>query len=267
MRRLVGSLVLVVMTIPSPGWAKPNASLVTVVHGLPRFVADIYVNGELTLSAFEPRESTDPFELPSGDYLIEIRDAGSPEGSEPALATDVAVPAGENLSIVAHLTENGSPTVSVFENDLTPVQPGNSHLVVRHQAQAPPINVQVKDDLLLRHLASGEEAGKEVSAGSARVAFMGLDGTALVKATPVEFQEGAAYFLYLIGSNEDQTLDVMVEAVSGVQTPPSGVDTGHGGLAAEDGLPTWAWLLMTSAGAALAASALDLLLRRRSVRP
>ena len=267
MGRVVGGLaLLVVLATPSPGWAKQQGSTVTVVHGLPRFTADIYVNGELTLSGFKPKETTDPFELPADDYLIEIRDAGSAADSEPALSTEVTVPTGKNLSIVAHLTEDGTPTVSVFENDVSRIRPGRSHLLVRHQAQAPPIDVEVDGTLLFRGLASSEQASRLVPPGTAEVSFLGVDGESLMSAEPVELDEGAAYFLYLIGSSEEETLDLMVQAVAGLQTGPSGIATGDGGLAAEAGFPGWASFLMAASAAALGASIL-VQLRRRWASP
>jgi hypothetical protein len=84
---------------------------VTIVHGLPRFTADIYVDGELLLSGFRPREATDPLPLPASTYHVEIRDVGAEPDSPPALEADLTVPGGKDLSVVAHLDQNGEPTV------------------------------------------------------------------------------------------------------------------------------------------------------------
>src|SRR5687768_6302297 len=68
------------------GWAHAQAdSSVTIVHGLPRFTADVYVNGELLLSGFKAESTTDPLTLTEGEYDVAIRDVGSPADSEPAL--------------------------------------------------------------------------------------------------------------------------------------------------------------------------------------
>lgn len=96
-------LVLVVIVAMAPVWAafeaqaRPARTTVTVLHALPGFTADVYVNGKLTLSGFEPETATDPLELPPGRYRIAIRDVGAAPTSEPALAGTVTLKAGENL--------------------------------------------------------------------------------------------------------------------------------------------------------------------------
>lgn len=51
--------------------------LIRVVHGLRGLVADIYLDGTLTLPTFQPERSTEPLPIPAGDHLIEIRSAGA----------------------------------------------------------------------------------------------------------------------------------------------------------------------------------------------
>jgi Domain of unknown function (DUF4397) len=266
-RLVIGLAVLVIAAIPSPGWAKERTSTVTIVHGLPRFTADIYVDGELLLSGFEPKDATDPMELPAGDYEVAIRDAGAPEGSKPALAAELTVPGGKNLSVVAHLAEDGSPTVSVFDNDVSPIPPGKSRLLVRHQAEAPPIDVQADGQSLLSGVASGDQAGKALPAAAHDLSVvMAEGGESLTSPTTLDFEEGTAYFVYLIGSSVEETLDLMVQRVRGLHSGPSGVQTGYGGLSAEGGFPVWALILMWFALLGLATSSVVLRGRRRLPR-
>ncbi len=84
------------------------------------------MNGELTLSGFEPETATDPLELPPGRYVIEIRDVGADPTSEPALAGSVRLRTGQNLSIIAGLSVAGEPELNVFKNPLSPVPPGRA---------------------------------------------------------------------------------------------------------------------------------------------
>lgn len=238
MRRLAPGLgILFVVAMQPAASAQPQTSTVTIVHGLPRFTADIYVDGELVLSGFSPREVTDPIELPAGDYQVDIRDAGAAASSEPVLSAELTVPGNRDLSVVAHLDENATPTVSVFDNRVARVPAGKTRLLVRHQAAAPPIEVRSGGRALFS-VASGGQAERVLDAGSVDLAVVTADGAEpLVDSTTFELDEGAASFVYLIGSSEDQTLDVMVQAVAGIQTAPSGVETGDGGLAVERGVP------------------------------
>jgi hypothetical protein len=261
MRRLLWPALLL-LTASTPAWAQAKSSTVTIVHGLPRFTADIYVNGDLLLSGFQPEEATDPMELPAGSYRVEIRDAGAPQDSPAALAADLEVPEGKDLSVIAHLDENGNPTVSVFDNEVARIPPGRARLLVRHQAAAPPVNVQANGDTLFA-VSSGEQVQRALVASTLKLAVTDTDGEeTLVHPTTLELQEGVAYFVYLIGSSEEETLDFMVQAVAGAHTSPSEVQTGSGGLAATPALPAWATLLTAAAAAALAGSGLHLLRRR-----
>lgn len=256
MRRLAPGLLVITFIAANPlvAQAQPGVSTVTIVHGLPRFTADIYVNGDLVLSGFKPREVTDPIELAAGDYEVAIRDAGAPKSSEPALAAELAVPGGKDLSIVAHLDESATPTVSVFENEVSRVPAGKALVLLRHQAAAPPIEVR-SDGQALFSVASGEQAERTLSAETHELAVAMVDGgDPLVEPTTLELDEGVAYFVYLIGSSDEQTLDLMVQAVAGIQTGPSGVQTGNAGLVAEPGFPGWAVAVMVIAALGLVVS-------------
>lgn len=261
-----GLAILFIGAIPTMANAQPQTSTVTIVHGLPRFTADIYVNGDLVLSGFKPREVTDPIELPAGDYQVDIRDAGAAASSDPALSAEITVPGGQDLSVVAHLDENAAPTVSVFEDRVSRVPAGRARLLLRHQAAAPPIEARAAGRSLFT-VSSGEQAERVLSAKTHELAVVTADGAdPLIDPTTLELDEGAAYFVYLIGSSEDQTLDVMVQAVAGIQTAPSGVETGNGGLAAEPGFPAWAVALMAAAAIALVLSARNLRDREHAYR-
>jgi Domain of unknown function (DUF4397) len=255
MRRLILWPALLLVAMTTPAWAQAGSSIVTIVHGLPQFTADIYVNGDLLLSGFQPEEATDPMELPAGTYDVQIRDAGAPENSEPALQADLEVPGGKNLSVIAHLDENGSPTVSVFENDASRVPPGRTRLLVRHQAEAPPIELMVDGESFLSGVASGDEGEGVVPAARSEIAIASEDGESLVEPTSVNLEEGTAYYLYLIGSSTEATLDLMVQRVGALESAPSGVATGLGGLAGGRTFPWLVVVLLVAAGAVAARAA------------
>ena len=54
---------------------------VSVLHGVPDAVVDVYANGEALLTDFEPGTLTDPVALPGGDYDLKVVAAGDgPDG-------------------------------------------------------------------------------------------------------------------------------------------------------------------------------------------
>jgi hypothetical protein len=248
--------------------AQPLGATVTVLHGLPAFTADVYVNGELTLDGFEPLDSTDPFELAEGEYTIEIRDVGAAPDSEPALEATANVVGGTNVSVVPHLTADGSPTVSIFSNDFSPVGPGNGLFVARHVAGAPALDFLVDGDSTLTGLSSQKEGRTTLPAGSHTLEVV-AEGSADALLGPIDFtlQEGTAQAIYVVGSAEDQTLDVMTQTIPDLQSPPAAVSTGDGGLADQRGVPWWmAAAMVAFAAGAIASGAVMVTHRRKAIQ-
>src|SRR4051812_20506035 len=111
MRRGSALAVLAAMLVAA---APASAATVTVVHGIPAFPADVYVNGKKALSGFEAGQMTDPIDLPAGSYQLAIRKAGSPASSKPALSGSLTLKKDSNASVVGHLDGTGKPSLSVY---------------------------------------------------------------------------------------------------------------------------------------------------------
>jgi hypothetical protein len=267
------ALFLSLLVIPASGiaQAQPGNATVVVLHGLPAFTADVYVNGELTLDGFEPITATDPLELPADSYHIEIREVGAPADSQPALERTVRVKAGGNYSIIAHLTPDGQRTLSVFANAASRIDPGESRLVVRSVATAPALDVEANGEAILEGVAGLEAAEAELPAGRYSLDFRASQGgQRVLPAQDLRLAEGDAYFLYVVGSADDGTLDLMVQHVGGLGSAPAGIQTGSGGTAAPAGFPTWARAAMALAAVAVLWAAIALVRSgppSRSTRP
>jgi uncharacterized protein DUF4397 len=234
---------LAVLTLgAAPAWganAKQAPAVVTVLHALPNFTADVYVNGELTLSGFEPETATDPLELPAGEYTLEIRDVGAAPDSEPALEGSVELRSGENVSIIAGLTKGGDPALNVFANDLSRVPAGSSRLVVRNVADVAPLGVRLDGKVVFPKVRNSSEATAEVDAGT--YAFKATPGSSVrIGPEDLVLEEGTAGIVYTVGSAKDDTLDLMFQTIRGLHGAPGSVFTGDGGLAASPGFPAWA---------------------------
>jgi uncharacterized protein DUF4397 len=203
--------------------------LIRVVHGLRGLVADIYLDGTLALPTFQPERSTDPLAIPAGDHLIEIRSAGAAMTAEPLLTQTVTVPSGFEGSLVAHLGPNGAPTLSVFADDLTPVPAGTSRLVVRHTAAAEGVNVLLNAKAALTGVEALKEASQVVPSGPYEIEVTGFAGGApLAPPQNVEYPDGTANFMYLIGSQADSTLGWAAVQIANLETAPSRIQTGDG---------------------------------------
>jgi hypothetical protein len=195
----------------------------TVVHGVPGLTVDVYVNGTLTLEDFEPGTVTDPLELPEGNYDIIIVAANAPT-NPPAIAGSAFLPAGANVSIVAHLTEAGTPTLSVFVNDVSAIRRLKSRLVVRHVAAAPAVDVALyrkfkfwkwswyKLITTIENLVNPNEAQAEVFRGNyAAEIFPAGSGDAVAGPADVKLKKRTLTIVYAVGSLSDGSFTLLVQ--------------------------------------------------------
>jgi hypothetical protein len=224
--------------------AAENAS-VSVVHGIPDTPVNVFVDGDLTLRNFRPGTVAGPLSLPAGSYEVEVFPASNTAGSgNPVIRATAEVPAGANVSLAAHLTAAGQPTITPFVNDVSKLAAGQARLVVRHTAAAPAVDVRAGGEPVIRGLTNPRQQVLTLPAGTVSADVV-LAGTSTVVLGPadVPLREGTATVVYAIGSAEDETLDLVVQTISGLNSAPSGVPAGSGGLA-DDGIP--AWLVVTS---------------------
>lgn len=221
----------------SPAAAADTAT-VSVLHAVPGVPVDVYANGEELIPDFQPGTLTDPLELPAGEYDLAIYPTGSdPDSTEPAAsADDVNVPAGANATIVAHLTEDGTPVLTPFVNDTSAVPAGQARVTVRHTAAAPAVDVRANGTPIVEGLTNPNEAGLVTDAGtiSADVTLAGTDTVAIGPAD-LDLAEGTSTIVYAWGSG-DAGYQLAVQTISGLHSAPAGVPGGSAGLAT-DGLP------------------------------
>jgi hypothetical protein len=207
--------------------ADENAML-SVLHGVPGLTVDVYVNGDLTLDDFKPGDLAGPLDLPAGTYSVAITAADAKDDSSPAIGpVDLKLAGGGNYTAAAHLTPDGEPTATLFENDLSPVAAGEGRLVVRHVAAAPAVDVLAGGEAVVSDLANPDEATLDLPAGtvSASVAAAGTTDPVIGPAD-VDVAEGATTIVYAWGSLEDGNLDLAVQTIEDMGSAPGGVPTG-----------------------------------------
>jgi len=231
--------------------AAPAKGSVTIIHGVPGFTADIYLDDELLLDGFQPTSTAGPLRVAPASYLVDIREVGAPADSPPVLSGTVRVAAGSNISIVAHLTRAGDPTLTVFHNAFERLPAGRSLLLVRNVAAASPLSILLEGDRVKEGLREGGEWSLVTAPGRYEIAFESPTGEVLIPAADVRLEEGIAQIVYVVGSAEGDNLDLMLQTVRGLHSAPSGVLSGDGGLGASPEFPTWAVTVMVAAGVTL----------------
>ena len=98
-------------------------------------------------------------QLPAGSYDLAVFPAAPPTLRHAAPSSDgVAVPAGANATVVAHLDADGKPALTPFVNDTSAVQAGQARVTVRHTAAAPAVDVRAGGTPVVEGLANPDEA-------------------------------------------------------------------------------------------------------------
>jgi hypothetical protein len=265
------------LALAAPATAQEATASVVVVHGIPDTPVDVYVNDDLTLDDFQPGTVTDALDLPGGTYQLDLRAPDAEATADPILSAEATVEGGGNYTIVAHLTADGSPTITPFVNDTTVTKAGEGGLVVRHTAAAPAVDVYAGDAKVIESLENPDSAGPlYVPAGTVSASVTAAGATdPVIGPADVPVVEGTVTIVYATGSLEAGNLGVAVQQIEVGSEPstteppattvdppagptaapiPTGVDAGDSGLAAEDDGANLA-LLATIAGLALVAGA------------
>lgn len=237
--RLIAMLTMALLLLLAPAayaQEEDDGGTVTVVHGVPDTPVDVWVNGEATLEGFEPGTITDPLDLPAGSYDVEIYPAGAdPEAEDPVIQGSADLESGANVSLVAHLDADGNPTLGVFANDTSTLEPGDARVTVRHTAAAPAVDILANGDAAFTGVENGQEGTTELPAGSieAAVALAG-ETDPVIGPADLDLEEGVNTIVYAIGSADDGNLDLLVQSISGLHGAPDRVESGLGGLKAAE---------------------------------
>jgi hypothetical protein len=136
-----------------------------------------------------------PLEQQAGIYRVAVRAAGAGPYSEPILKRWIWLGAGANKSVVAHLSADGTPTLSVYRNDVSETGSG-ARVTVRHNAAVGPVNVRADGTRVITRLANPNEAVLDIPATTLRIKVR-LAGTGpTVFHAPVAFAEHTNTIIY-----------------------------------------------------------------------
>jgi hypothetical protein len=266
MRRLMtgaAAALLLVATGSAAADARPSqeaGARIHLLHGIPDTPVDVEANGENVIEGFEFGDTEDLSAL-AGQTLagLTVKPAGTDDVAIDG--GDLALPAEGNVTAVAHLDAEGTPTLTVFENDTSAVAAGQGRLVVRHTAAAPAVDVKANGEVAFSNLSNPNEAAADLPAGTvtAEVVPTGADEPVVIGPADLPVAEGSSLIVYAVGSLDGGTLQTLTETIDGLGSAPGAVQTGNSPVddGAAGSLP---WILI-GAGALAAGGALTL--RRR----
>lgn len=257
---LLAALALLVVGLVGPGpqaGAQGGTATITAVHGVRGLVADVYLDGTLVLPGFQPERATDPLTVPAGTHRIDVRKAGDPLTAAPLVSSTFDTPAGRRASVLVHLGSDGGPQITLFDDDVAPIPPGQVRLVLRHGAAAGPVDLLLDGLPLVKALANPTQFVSNQGASPHELTVT-VAGQAAPASGPqrLDLQAGTSYTFYLIGSAGTSSLGWIVSRIDGLGPMPLMVQTGSGGSPraadpAAGGTPVMLLLLVGVAGTAL----------------
>ncbi|HLM62669.1 MAG TPA: DUF4397 domain-containing protein [Acidimicrobiales bacterium] len=233
MKRLVACLAAIVAlvgffgTAAAPAGAQSGARI-HLIHGIPDTPVDVFANGEVVIPDFQFGDTQDLSDL-GGQTLagLQVRPAGTEDVAIDG--GDLALPAEGNVTAIAHLDAEGTPTLTVFENDTAPIAAGQGRLVVRHTAAAPAVDVLANGEPAFTNLSNPNEAKADLPAGtiSATVTATGTTEPAVIGPADLLITEGSSLIVYAVGSLEGGNLQTLTETIDGLGSGPESVQTGN----------------------------------------
>lgn len=205
MRKLILTFVLsLVLAV----FALAQNATVTVIHGIDgrdlgaaqALPVDVVVNGDVALPNFT-FGTTVTTALPAATYNIQVRLAGT---STTVINANVPLAAGENATIIAHLSAAGAPTASKFTNRIQRI-PGLIPITYHHTAAAPAVDVYQSFRFLFLRTVAGLQNGRSRTAWASNrhvAVFVTPANRLLPVLGPAELslEPRRSYFVYVVGS-------------------------------------------------------------------
>ena len=212
-----------------------QTATVRVVHGIPgqdigpgvdaALPVDILVNDAICLlSGLTFGQIEGPYTLPEGTYDIKVSLANTldPCSNPAVVAAPVPLEAGENVTIIAHLTEEGMPTASKFVNDVTPSAEGTARVIAHHTAAAPAVDINVsfgfpRQNATIPNATNGAQAAAELPVGNLNVGFAPAGTRDILFVRTARLRADLTYVAYAVGSLTNGTFDLIFVPLGGLQ--------------------------------------------------
>lgn len=225
-------------TSASTSPAKPGPQVYVVAGVL--VPVDVVLDGEALEQDVAPKTVIGPVSLAPGDHTIEFT------SDDWTVNADFQVEHPSADVVVHHPADaGGEPTVTVFTNDVQPIDAAKARITIAHTAVVPPADVRVSGEVLFANIANGEFVTAEVPAQTYSVDIVPTgESTPLLGPVDLAVQEGALNRVFAIGQPEEGSMDAIVQVIP-LRTTASGpvteVDAGSAGLVAPptpEGEPT-----------------------------
>lgn len=225
---LVLLAMIAAVLLPTSAAGAQDTARIHLIHGIPDTDVDVAAGGAVVIPGFSFGDTQDLSSF-AGTTLegVEVLLAGTD-----TVAIDVGdldLPASGNITAIAHLDADGTPTVSIFVNDTSTIAAGEGRLVVRHTAAAPEVDILANGAAAFTNVPNGAEGSADLAAGtiSAEVVPTGATSPVVIGPADLPVAEGSSLIVYAVGSLDGESLTVLTEVIDGLGAVPSVVNTGN----------------------------------------
>ncbi len=216
----------------APDTGIPDEAVVTVIHGIQG--ADLGLDADLPVDVFVSDvgcaitdlrfgDIVSRIPLPSGEYDIRISLAADEteacEGPVAVEALGVPFEAGENATVIAHLTADGAPTATKFTNDLSsPSSYVHGRLALHHTAAAGAVDIGILRRFfffyyriaLLEDVENGGSANLVLAPGRYQTTIAPAGGHPILQ-EKAGVRPNEATLVYAVGSVANGTFQLIVD--------------------------------------------------------
>lgn len=257
--------VLIALSSAMPASAATGDASLSVFHAVPKVTVDVYLDGKRALDDFTPGMMAGPLSVPAGSHTIAITAGAAADASKPLIGPiTVDLAAGGNYTAVAHDKTDGTPTATLFTNDVSRIPAGQGRLIVRHVAAAPAVDVLAGGKAVISGLTNPNEKALVLPAGTVSASVAAAGTTApVIGPADVAVADGADTIVYAWGSLTDKDLALATQTISGLGTGPGGVPAGNAGLVASNAPMNQGWIAGGIGGLAVLVAVAAVTIRRR----
>ena len=204
-----------------------QAADVYVIHGIDgqdlgqsqALTVDIKVTGadvNECIPSVEFKGVLGPVELPTGQYNVVVSLSDGSCGGAVAIDSDVELQLTDNVTLIAHLNEAGSPTLSQFANDIRPTPDHQGRFAIRHTAAVNEVTAVLAKRRRTKaffDLVNGESKTAEIANSDYDLYVVdrqkGFWSGVVAGPVPVTIETGVATYFHAVGSLKNGTFTVI----------------------------------------------------------
>ncbi len=227
-RVLVAFIAILAVLLPATAANAQDDVRVHLIHGIPDTDVDVAAGGAVVIPGFGFGDTQDLSGF-AGQTLEDLQVLLAGTDTVAIDVGDLDVPTSGNITVIAHLDADGTPTVSIFANDTSTIAAGEGRLVVRHTAAAPEVDILANGAAAFTSVPNGAEGTVDLAAGtiSAEVVPAGATEPVVIGPADLPITEGNSLIVYAVGSLDGESLTVLTEVIEGLGTVPTVVNTGN----------------------------------------